>query len=127
MLLGMSQAQVAERLNLTFQQVQKYEKGTNRIGASRLNLLGEILGVPVSYFYEGAPRPRGAKPSRKRPADAIGVSDIAGFLATKKGLRLMTAFLQIKNETLRRRLIAFVVAVARSQSDPRKVIRSRVG
>src|SRR3954471_7305663 len=55
MLIGMSQEKLGEALGLTFQQVQKYEKGTNRIGASRLHRIGTILGVPIEFFYEGAP------------------------------------------------------------------------
>src|SRR5918992_4717448 len=55
MLLGMSQEKLAERLGLTFQQIQKYEKGINRIGASRLFDLAQVLGVPVQFFYDDAP------------------------------------------------------------------------
>src|SRR5262245_30468310 len=55
MLLGMSQEKLGEKLGLTFQQIQKYEKGINRIGASRLFDLAQVLGVPVQFFYEEAP------------------------------------------------------------------------
>src|SRR3954468_15383406 len=55
MMIGMSQERLGDALGLTFQQVQKYEKGTNRIGASRLQQIAEILQVPVSYFFEGSP------------------------------------------------------------------------
>src|ERR1700752_5241949 len=55
MLLGMSQEKLGEKLGLTFQQIQKYEKGINRIGASRLLDLAQVLGVPVQFFYEEAP------------------------------------------------------------------------
>src|ERR1700749_4595042 len=55
MMLGMSQEKLGDSLGLTFQQVQKYEKGTNRIGASRLQQISQILQVPVSFFFEGAP------------------------------------------------------------------------
>ena len=59
MMVGMSQEKLGDALGLTFQQVQKYEKGTNRIGASRLQQISIILQVPVSFFFEGAPAPPG--------------------------------------------------------------------
>src|SRR5436189_681918 len=55
MMLGMSQEKLGESLGITFQQIQKYEKGTNRIGASRLQHIARVLTMPVSYFFEGAP------------------------------------------------------------------------
>ena len=69
MMLGMSQEKLGDALGLTFQQVQKYEKGTNRIGASRLQQISLILQVPVSFFFEGAPAPPG-RPSVRRSAIA---------------------------------------------------------
>ena len=59
MMLSMSQEKLGDALGLTFQQVQKYEKGTNRIGASRLQQIAHILQVPVSFFFEGAPHASG--------------------------------------------------------------------
>ena len=67
MMLGMSQEKLGDALGLTFQQVQKYEKGTNRIGASRLQQISQILQVPVSFFFEGAPLPPGRPPGWARP------------------------------------------------------------
>jgi transcriptional regulator with XRE-family HTH domain len=67
MMLAMSQEKLGDALGLTFQQVQKYEKGTNRIGASRLQAIANILQVPVSFFFEGAP----ARPRRRRPTSRI--------------------------------------------------------
>src|ERR1700722_12993428 len=64
LMLGLSQGKLADQLELTFQQVQKYEKGSNRIGAGRLHQLSHILDVPVSFFFEGAPKPAGL-PSRR--------------------------------------------------------------
>jgi transcriptional regulator with XRE-family HTH domain len=126
MLLGMSQSNVADRLDLTFQQIQKYERGVNRVGAGRLSQIGDILRVPVTYFYEGAPATADAAPKKKEAAGEFGVSRIAQFLATKQGLLLATTFLQIKNESIQRRLLALMIALAGGQP-AEKVLRSRVG
>src|SRR5580658_7342364 len=80
MMLSMSQEKLVNALDLTFQQVQKYEKGTNRIGASRLQQISETLQVPVAFFFEGAPS--GAPVNGEAPSPAY-VSD---FLATSDGL-----------------------------------------
>lgn len=61
--LGMTQQSLAENLDITFQEIQKFEKGTDRVGASRLKAMSDILGVPVSFFFDGAPR--GVSPGRK--------------------------------------------------------------
>src|SRR6201998_3918458 len=81
MMLGMSQEKRGDALGLTFQQVQKYEKGTNRIGASRLQQISQILQVPVAFFFDGAPVLAEGTPSeglQEAPSPAY-VSD---FLAT---------------------------------------------
>jgi transcriptional regulator with XRE-family HTH domain len=110
-LVGMSQEKLGEALSLTFQQVQKYEKGTNRIGASRLQQISRILGVPVEYFFEGAPQ------SQDRiAANGFGeVSDttyVADFLATNEGVQLNKAFVRIKDPKLRRKVVELVSAMA---------------
>jgi transcriptional regulator with XRE-family HTH domain len=101
LMLGMSQEKLAEGLGLTFQQVQKYEKGRNRIGASRLQHISHILQVPVPFFFDGSPH--GETPS---PAY---VSD---FLTTADGLALVKAFMRIKEPMLRRRLVELVDEIA---------------
>src|SRR5438105_4691096 len=93
MMLAMSQEKLADALDLTFQQVQKYEKGTNRISASRLQHLSHILQVPVSFFFEGVPSFPGQPPGMKEAPAPTYVSD---FLATSDGLALTKAFMQIK-------------------------------
>jgi transcriptional regulator with XRE-family HTH domain len=108
MMLGMSQEKLGDALGLTFQQVQKYEKGTNRIGASRLQQISDILKVPVSFFFEGAPSPAQADGMEESPSPAY-VSD---FLATSDGLALTKAFTQIKDGKLRRRIVDLVEAIA---------------
>jgi transcriptional regulator with XRE-family HTH domain len=110
MMMNMSQEKLGDALGLTFQQVQKYEKGTNRIGASRLQQISEILQVPVSFFFEGAPSVPGITPSGL--ADAPSPTYVSDFLATSDGLALTKAFVQIKDGKLRRRIVDLVEAIA---------------
>jgi transcriptional regulator with XRE-family HTH domain len=108
LMVSMSQEKLGERLGLTFQQVQKYEKGMNRIGASRLQHICEILGVPVSFFFEGAPAhaPVGGVAEPEQP----GI--VSEFLNTSEGLTLNRAFLKIKDARTRRRVVDLVAAIA---------------
>jgi len=108
MMLSMSQEKLGDALDLTFQQVQKYEKGTNRIGASRLQQISNILQVPVAFFFEGAPHSGHGSHSGDAPSPAY-VSD---FLATSDGLALVKAFQRIKNAKLRRRMVDLVEQMA---------------
>jgi transcriptional regulator with XRE-family HTH domain len=110
MLIGMTQEKLGEALGLTFQQVQKYEKGTNRIGASRLHQIASILGVPVEFFYEGAPAIGGKVSASELPA-----SYGSEFLATPEGVQLMKAFTRIRNERVRRRVIDLLLALGESE------------
>jgi transcriptional regulator with XRE-family HTH domain len=109
MMLSMSQEKLGDALGLTFQQVQKYEKGTNRIGASRLQQISNILQVPVEFFFEGAPNVHGASGGAK---DAASASYISDFLATSEGLSLTRAFTRIKEPKLRRRIVDLVEEIA---------------
>ena len=113
MMLGMSQEKLGDALGLTFQQVQKYEKGTNRIGASRLQQISLILQVPVSFFFEGAPPPPGRPGLSEAPSPAY----VTDFLATTDGLTLTKAFLRIQNPKLRRRIVELVEEMA-GEDDP---------
>jgi transcriptional regulator with XRE-family HTH domain len=113
MLLGISQEKLGERLGLTFQQVQKYEKGVNRIGASRLFDLSTVLGVPISFFYEDAP----ASEARVQPipgfAEAPATdSSVLEFLATREGLELNRAFARIQDPKSRRAILDLVRSLA---------------
>jgi transcriptional regulator with XRE-family HTH domain len=110
-LVGLSQEKLGESLGLTFQQVQKYEKGTNRIGASRLQQMSRILGVPVEYFFEGAPQTieRTASSGFEDNGETAYVAD---FLATNEGIQLNKAFVRIKDAKLRRRVVELVTAIA---------------
>jgi transcriptional regulator with XRE-family HTH domain len=104
MMLGMSQTTLAEGLGLTFQQVQKYERGTNRIGASRLQQIAHVLQVPVSFFFEGLPLP-----SETWSEEGAYIDD---FLATSDGLSLTKHFMRIKNPKLRRSIVDLVEHIA---------------
>jgi transcriptional regulator with XRE-family HTH domain len=113
MMLGMSQEKLGDALGLTFQQVQKYEKGTNRIGASRLQQISQILQVPVSFFFEGAPAAVtvGHQDGLSEAPSPAYVSD---FLATPDGLALTKAFMKIKDSKLRRRIVDLVEQIVGS-------------
>lgn len=107
MMLGMSQEKLGDALGLTFQQVQKYEKGANRIGASRLQQIAHILQVPVSFFFDGAPSIPGQQPAEGM-AEAPSPAYVSDFLATSDGLALTKAFMRIKDPKLRRRIVDLV-------------------
>src|ERR1041385_2209636 len=94
MMLGMGQEKLGDALHLTFQQVQKYEKGTNRIGASRLQQISHILQVPVAFFFEGAP---GAPARTDGPSETVSLTYVTNFLATSDGMALTKAFTRIKD------------------------------
>jgi transcriptional regulator with XRE-family HTH domain len=108
-MLGMSQEKLGEALGLTFQQVQKYEKGTNRVGASRLQQISEILQVPVSFLFDGGP-------SGAASADGFGEGSspayVSDFLATSEGLALTRAFTRITDAKLRRSIVELVEQIA---------------
>ena len=108
LLLGMSQEHLAHAIGLTFQQVQKYEKGRNRIGAGRLSHIATVLKVPVSFFYEGAP----GTPQPEPLAEVPELDRIAGFLATPDGLQLVRSFLDIKDDQLRRRVLTLIATIS---------------
>ncbi len=115
-LLGMSQEKLGEALELTFQQVQKYEKGTNRIGASRLQQISQILNVPPAFFFDGAPASEGTAASEATQAQFAeedeGSTYIVDFLSTTEGVRLNKAFARIHNPKVRKRIIDLVTSLA---------------
>jgi transcriptional regulator with XRE-family HTH domain len=116
MMLGMSQEKLGDALALTFQQVQKYEKGTNRIGASRLQQISQILQVPVAFFFEGAPVLAGGAASDGLP-EAPSPAYVSDFLATSDGLSLTKAFMRIPDPKLRRRIVDLVQQIAGGESE----------
>jgi len=108
-MLNMSQQKLGDGIGLTFQQVQKYEKGTNRVGASRLQQISEILQVPVSFLFDGGP-------SGVRTAEGFGEGAsptyVSDFLATAEGLALTRAFTRIADAKLRRSIVELVEQIA---------------
>jgi len=121
MLAGMSQEKLGTALELTFQQVQKYEKGTNRIGASRLQQISRILSVPVEFFFEGAPQ-------SPEPGEAGGFAEpsqtsyVADFLATGEGVQLNRAFVRIRDPKVRRKVVDLVAALAGEEESAPPVV-----
>ena len=107
-MLGMSQEKLGNALGLTFQQIQKYEKGTNRVGASRLQQIADALQVHVSFMFEGAPGSSVSGGMHESAAPAY-VSD---FLATSDGLALTKAFTRLKDAKLRRSIVDLVEQIA---------------
>jgi transcriptional regulator with XRE-family HTH domain len=96
--MDMSQSDLGERLGVTFQQIQKYERGTNRVGASRLFNMARVMEVPVNYFYDGLDE-AGEVPDRKT------ADQLYDFIASPDGLALADAFTKIKDQEVRRRFI----------------------
>ena len=122
LMLNMSQEVLSGKLGVTFQQVQKYEKGLNRISASRLFELALALGVPVGYFYEGLEesdalaRVNGAKEGLQ---DSPAVSPPMEFISSGPGVELNQVFLRIDDDKMRRRLLAMVNDIARVTGEPK--------
>lgn len=112
----MSQEKLGEALGITFQQVQKYEKGTNRIGASRLQQISKTLNVPPSFFFEGAPT-SGAPSQAGGFAEDSSSQYVVDFLSTAEGLHLNRAFARIRDPKVRKRVIDLVTTLA-EQSEP---------
>ncbi|HZZ60480.1 MAG TPA: helix-turn-helix transcriptional regulator [Roseiarcus sp.] len=108
-MLAMSQGKLGQLLGVTFQQIQKYEKGSNRISASRLRQAAHVLDVPVEFFYEGAPAPPAT--SAEASESTMQPFDVA-FLATTEGFQLNRAFLRIRDPKVRRRIVELVVSLA---------------
>ncbi len=113
MLIGMSQERLGDLLGLTFQQVQKYEKGVNRIGAGRLFEVSRILGVPIDFFYEGV----GAQIAGGGFAEAEGAPPVMEFVSSGEGLQLSLAFMKIKDPKVRKRVLDLVKSLAEDEAD----------
>ncbi|MGO7425765.1 helix-turn-helix domain-containing protein [Rhizobium ruizarguesonis] len=108
-MLGMSQEKLGESLGITFQQIQKYEKGTNRVGASRLQNISNILNVPVSFFFEDAP---GEHSAGGGGMEASSSNYVVDFLSSSEGLQLNRAFVKISDPKVRRKVVELVKALA---------------
>ena len=115
MLIGMSQEKLGDALGLTFQQVQKYEKGTNRISASRLQQIAHVLGVSIDFLYGGS-----AAKSEPSTVDGFGEAPSAGYdaeLLTSDSLKLLRAYREIKDRKVRRRLVDLAQALVERGDD----------
>jgi transcriptional regulator with XRE-family HTH domain len=119
MLIGMSQERLGDLLGLTFQQVQKYERGINRIGAGRLYEVAEILGVPISFFYEGmdgiqvpAENGNGHGNGHGNGNGSEKPSAVMDFLSSNEGIQLSTAYMGIKDVKVRRKILDLVRSIS---------------
>ena len=121
MMLGMSQEKLGESLGITFQQIQKYEKGTNRIGASRLQHIARVLTVPVSFFFEDAPGAVPTEPGALGMAERPSASYVVDFLSSSEGIQLNKAFIRIKDAKIRRKVIELVRALGGNDDDDSEV------
>lgn len=119
MLIGMSQERLGDLLGLTFQQVQKYERGINRIGAGRLYEVAEILGVPISFFYEGMDATQVPAEHGNGNGNGHGngngnekPSAVMDFLSSNEGIQLSTAYMGIKDVKVRRKILDLVRSIS---------------
>lgn len=114
-LLGMSQEKLGEALGLTFQQVQKYERGANRIGASRIYELSRILDVPVSYFFEDIPDEISDLERKQDEAQELTESGDGEQdpLSRRETLELIRAYYKVDDRKLRKRIFELVKTVAK--------------
>ncbi len=110
-LIGLSQEKLGEQLGLTFQQVQKYEKGSNRISASRLWQMARILGVPVAFFFDDIPDTPNEN-SQPGFGESAGETALMDFLSSTEGFQLNRAFSQIEQPNVRRKLVELAKALA---------------
>ena len=114
-LMGMSQEKLGVALGLTFQQVQKYERGANRMGASRLHQISQILDVPVEYFFEDLPKEHSFKPGRPSPGLSEKQEPFRNDpLAKRETLELVRAYYKIRDPRVRKRLFELTKTLAKS-------------
>ena len=114
LMMGLSQSKLGEHLGVTFQQIQKYEKGTNRISAARLKQAAQVLDTTIQFFLEGAPTETST--ARAFPESSSPPFDVT-FLASSEGLQLNRAFLRIRSSKVRRRVVDLVVSLAEPEAD----------
>ena len=110
-MLEMSQEKLGEMLGITFQQIQKYEKGTNRVGASRLQAIASILSVPPAFFFEGAPGMDNT-PAAGGMAEGAAANYVVDFLSSTEGLRLNRAFVKITDPAVRKKIVELTESLA---------------
>ncbi|PZM15911.1 helix-turn-helix domain-containing protein [Rhizobium tubonense] len=109
LMLGMSQERLADQIGVTFQQVQKYERGANRIGASRLQTIATVLAIPISFFFQqDVSQPL----TTEGLGHLTGLEDLAEFLTSKEGLGLNKAFMKITDRGVRESVLLLVTSLA---------------
>ena len=108
LMVGMSQEALADRLGVTFQQVQKYEKGTNRISASSLQAISDVFRVPPSFFFQDD--------DNATPAAGHETGDVSTFVSSKEGLDLNRAFLKIEDAAVRKSIIQLATALSKASA-----------
>ena len=113
MMIGMSQERLGELLGLTFQQVQKYEKGVNRIGAGRLFEIARILGVPIHYFYESVTDQLSSTPGYTEGE----AQPVLEFVSSGEGLQLSLAYMRIRDAKVRKRVLDLVKSLAEDNNN----------
>jgi transcriptional regulator with XRE-family HTH domain len=118
-LLGLSQEKLGEAIGLTFQQVQKYERGANRVGSSRLFDLSRVLDVPIAYFFEEMP----SNIEDKSPSRLMGLSSPPAMeyepdpMAKRETLELVRAYYRIPDAAVRKRVFELIKSIARGFRD----------
>lgn len=117
MLIGMSQEKLGELLGLTFQQVQKYEKGANRIGASRLYDISTILNVPVQYFFEDLPQAGGAGLNGHGMSEPDREPFVMDFVSSTEGLQLIRSYTKVTDPRVRKRILELVKSLGGEEED----------
>ncbi len=114
-MLGMSQEKLGESLGITFQQIQKYEKGTNRVGASRLQAIASIMEVPPAFFFENAPT------DEHTPIGGLSedssMTSVMEFCSSSEGIQLNRAFVKIGDPKIRRRILELVKSLSDDDND----------
>ena len=124
MLLSMSQEKLGDQMGLTFQQIQKYEKGTNRIGASRLHHISQILEVPVQFFFDDAPLAAGQKEGQGGMSEPKMENFLYEFISTRDGLELIRAFVSIQDPKIRKRVVDLVRTLSSEDEATREPSRA---
>jgi transcriptional regulator with XRE-family HTH domain len=109
---GMSQTTLGESLGLTFQQIQKYEKGMNRVSAGRLKQISTLLQVPMAFFYDSD--------DDKQPSETSSPSRLFDLLSRRDTLRLVAAFDRVTSRDMRRSLVQLMEKIAPAEKPPRR-------
>lgn len=116
LMVGMSQTTLGDAVGVTFQQIQKYEKGTNRVSASRIQQFAKVLDVPMTFFFEGAPEAHVTNDQKSSGKAAVSPAYVTNFMASREGQKLMKAFSQIDDRKLTRGIVDLAVELATTKN-----------